>query len=133
LWSIKNIRNSARRIRCINGAHEKGTVGTVGTAGASTTRSTSKDRQLALMLLMDVIIYGLFFSTFAIYLLYQQITQYNVKSSVQVQIETVVKNLEQFLATIPASTSFYTNLIASNTFRNEVKKVFSWRRILCIH
>jgi hypothetical protein len=46
-------------------------------AVTNTTHSiSSKDRQLAIMLLMDILIYGLFFSTFAIFLLYQQITQY---------------------------------------------------------
>jgi hypothetical protein len=124
LWSIKNIRSSARRIG-----------GTTGTPGSTNTAhsTSSKDRQLAFMLLMDIMIYGLFFSTYAIYLLYQQITQYYVKSSVQIQIESIVRNLAQFAAAIPVSTSFYTNLIASKTFRNEVKKVLSWKRILCIH
>jgi hypothetical protein len=124
LWSIKNIRSSARRIG--------GTTGTPGSANTAHSTS-SKDRQLAFMLLMDIMIYGLFFSTYAIFLLYQQITQYNVKSSVQIQIESIVRNLAQFAAAIPVSTSFYTNLIASKTFRNEVKKVLSWKRIFCIH
>jgi hypothetical protein len=124
LWSIKNIRSSARRIG--------GATGTPGSANTAHSTS-SKDRQLAFMLLMDIMIYGLFFSTYAIFLLYQQITQYNVKSSVQIQIESIVRNLAQFAAAIPVSTSFYTNLIASKTFRNEVKKVLSWKRILRIH
>jgi hypothetical protein len=128
LWSIKNIRNSARRI---GGATDAPASTTVGTNTAHST--SSKDRQLAFMLLMDTMIYGLFFSTFAIFLLYQQITQYYVKSLVQIQIESIVRNLAQFVAAIPVSTSFYTNLIASKTFRNEVKKVLPWKRILCIH
>ena len=128
LWSIRNIRRSARRIGCVTGTVERGTV------GASTVRSTSsKDRQLALMLLMDIMIYGLFFSTYTIYLLYQQVTRYYVKSTVQVQIESAVNNLFYFVAAIPVCTSFYTNLIASNTFRNEVRKVLSWKRLLRIH
>jgi hypothetical protein len=56
-----------------------------------------------------------------------------VKRSKQTQIENTVKNLEQLAATIPVTTSFYTNLIVSKTFRNEVKKALSWRQILCIH
>jgi hypothetical protein len=124
LWSVKNIRRSARRVG--------GATGAPGSTNAAHSTS-SKDRQLAFMLLMDIMIYGLFFSTYAIFLLYQQITQYYVKSSVQIQIESIVRNLEQFAAAIPVSTSFYTNLIASKTFRNEVKKVLSWKRIFCIH
>ena len=128
LWSIKNIRASARRIRGTNVANESRTGVT------NTIRTTSlKDQQLAFMLLMDIMIYGLFFSTYAIFLLYQQVTQNYVKSPVQIQIESIVRNLAQFAATIPVSTSFYTNLIASKTFRHEVKKVFSWNRILNIH
>jgi hypothetical protein len=128
LWSIKNIRRSAHRIGGTTGTH--GSANTVTNTAHST---SSKDKQLAFMLLMDTLIYGLFFSTYAIFLLYQQITQYYVKSSVQIQIEGIVRNLEQFLAAIPVSTSFYTNLIASKTFRNEVKKVLSSKRIFCIH
>ncbi|UJR38680.1 hypothetical protein I4U23_031346 [Adineta vaga] len=127
LWSIKNIQRSARRIGDATDAHSTATVRT------NATHSTaSKDRQLAFMLLMDITIYGLFCSTFAIFLLYQQITQYDVKSPVQIQIESIARNLAQFAASIPVSTSFYTNLIASKTFRNEVKKALSWKRILCI-
>ena len=84
------------------------------------------------MLLMDILIYGLFYSTYAIFFLYQQITQNDVKSPVQIQIESIVRNLAQLAATFPASTSFYTNLIASKTFRHEVKKSFSCNRILNI-
>jgi hypothetical protein len=128
LRSIKNIRNSARRLGAATGASASVTAVT------NTTQPTSsKDKQLAFMLLMDTLIYGLFNSTFVIFLLYQQITQYYVKSFTQIQIENIVRNLAQFAATIPVSTSFYTNLIASKTFRNEVKKVLSWRRIFCIH
>lgn len=128
LWSIKNIRSSVRRIG--GAADAPGSTNAVTNTAHS---NSSKDRQLAFMLLMDIMIYGIFYSTYAIFLLYQQITQYYVKSLVQIQIERIVRNLAQFAASIPVSTSFYTNLTASKTFRNEVKKVLSWKRILCIH
>ncbi|CAF1429642.1 unnamed protein product [Adineta ricciae] len=127
LRSVKNIRRSVRRIEDATGALSRTAAG-----GNSTHSTVARDRQLAFMLLMDILIYGLFCSTFAIFLLYQQLTQYNVKSPVQIQIESIVRNLAQFAASIPVSTSFYTNMIASKTFRNEVKKAFSWTRILCI-
>jgi hypothetical protein len=88
LWSIKNIRNSGRRVRAILDATASRT------AVRNHTHSTSsKDRQLILMLLMDIGIYTLFSIVFAIFLLYQQITQNYVKSLQQIQIENIVRNL----------------------------------------
>ncbi|CAF4129150.1 unnamed protein product [Rotaria sordida] len=56
LWSIMNVR-SMRRVR---------------------------DRQLILLLLMDIIIYTLFSFVFAIFLIYQQITQNLYKKSIAI-------------------------------------------------
>ncbi|CAF3918776.1 unnamed protein product [Adineta steineri] len=118
LWSIKNIRNSARRIT--DAPHLSMTGRTLENRAHST---SAKDRQLIFMLLMDVIIYALFSFVFAIFLMYQQITQYHIKSNQQIQIENIVRYLCLFITGIPFCISCYANLIVSKTFRNEIKKV----------
>jgi hypothetical protein len=126
LWAIKNVRRMGR-------------VGVVTELSLSRTvvetnsRSTSsKDRQLVLILLMDITIYGLFSFLYAIFLMYQIITANHIKSLQQQAIEGVITNLCLFSLGVPFCTSFYANLIISKTFRKELKKVLSWKRIFCI-
>ncbi len=126
LWSIKNIR-SMNRIRIIPN------LSVTVTTGEGRSHSTSKDRQLIFMLLMDITIYTLFSFEYVIFLMYQQITQNYIKSITRIQIETIVRNICLFSSGIPFCTSCYANLIVSKTFRSEVKKALSWRRIFCIH
>jgi hypothetical protein len=121
LYSINNIRD-VRRVRVTRNEP----VG-VSTVAIDSQTLSSKDRQLVFMLIMDIIIYALFSFVLAIYFMYQQITQNYVKSSDRIQVENNVRNLCFFSINIPCCTSFYVNLIVSKTFRNEVKKVFSWR------
>jgi hypothetical protein len=122
LWSIRNVRN-AHRARVVVDESVNGT--TVGGASRST---SSKDRQLALMLLLDATIYALFSFVYAGFLMYQQITQDVVKSSERTTIENFLSVLCLFMISIPFCVSLYTNLIVSKTFRSEVKKVLSCRR-----
>ena len=118
-WSIKNIRSSARRI--IPMTNTSGSR----TAATSTIRSTSsKDHQLMLMLLMDIIFYVSFSLTFACFLAYQQITQYDIKNLERVQIENSIRNFCLFGVGISFSSSCYANLLVSKTFRTELKKIF---------
>ncbi|CAF4306656.1 unnamed protein product, partial [Rotaria magnacalcarata] len=69
---------------------------------------------------------------YAIFLIYQQITQYCIKSAEQTQIETVVRNLCLFSSGIPFCTSGYANLVVSKTLRREAKKSLSWKRMFSI-
>lgn len=126
LWSIRNVQSLGR----IRPAFESSVSRTV--AESSPQSSSSKDRQLVLMLFMDISIYASFSFMFAIFLMYQQITQDYVKSMDRIQIETVVRNICLFSIGIPFCTSCYTNLIASKTFRKEVKKVLPFKGILGI-
>jgi hypothetical protein len=119
LWSIKNIQ-STNRVRLAPD------VSVNRTGVESNSHSTlSKDRQLMFMLLIDTTIYGLFSFMYAIFLIYQQITQDYIKSADRIQIENIIQNLCLFSIGIPFCSSCYTNLISSKTFRKEVKKVLS--------
>ena len=121
LWSIKNIRN----LRKITAPTSFTAAATTPSPSTTTHSTSSKDRQLCFILLIDIVIYTLFSFAFAIYLIYQQITQSHVKNIERTQIETIVSNICQFSGAIPFCFSYYANLILSKTFRNEIKKIFS--------
>jgi hypothetical protein len=121
LWPIKNIRQIRRIAVAPNLSVSR-------TTGESNPHSTSsKDRQLILMLLMDIGVYTLFSFALAIFLMYQQITQNYIKSADQIQIEFIVRNLCLFSVGIPFCVGCYTNLLVSKTFRRKVKKVLLCR------
>ncbi|CAF4079809.1 unnamed protein product [Adineta steineri] len=115
LWSIKNIRTmSRRRIAPV--------LSTTGIAtGNDSHPIQAKDRQLVLILLIDICVYMIFGWMFPIFLIYQQTTQYNVKSLVQSQIEILISAVSIFIYFIPTCIGCYTNILVSKTFRNEVK------------
>ena len=117
LWSIKNVR----RMRRIGVPRDSSIIRTEAQNSMHFTSST--DRQMILMLVLDALIYALFSFTYAILLIYQQITQFHIKSAERVEIERVVTNLCLFAVSIPCCTSCYVNLVTSKTFRKEVKKV----------
>jgi hypothetical protein len=127
LWSIKNTR-STRRITATNDL----SVTRIGGLRGNLQLISSKDRQMVFMLFMDITIYALFSCVYGIYLIYEEITQNYEKSDDRIQIETYVQYICLYSISIPFCTSCYTNLIASKTFRKEVKKVVSWERICCI-
>jgi len=118
LWSIKNIR-SIRRVRVAPDL----SVNTPA-VGVGLLATSSKDRQLIFIVLMDTTIYALFSFVYVIFLLYGQITQNYTKNADRIQIENIVRNLCTFSVGIPFCISSYANLIVSKTFRNELKKVF---------
>jgi hypothetical protein len=120
LWSIKNVR-SAQRVRAVPNL----STGRIAVGGNSHSTS-SKNRQLTLMLLLDIAICVLFSFMYGIFLMYQQITQDYIKSPDQIQIENSVRNICLFIVDIPFCVSCYTNLIVSKTFRNKMKKVLTW-------
>ena len=92
-----------------------------------------KDRQFISMLLIDILNYALFSFMFAIFLIYQQITENPVKNFEQIQIEIFVRNLCLFIIGIPFCISCNANLLVSKTFRGEVKKLLLRKRMFCIH
>ncbi|CAF1253651.1 unnamed protein product [Adineta steineri] len=118
LWSVKNIR-SLRRIRVAPVL----SMNRITTAADPHPLLRARDRQLVRMLLIDIIIYIIFNWAVSVFLMYQQATQYTIKSSVQNLIEVFIASVSTFSNHIPFCIECYTNLIVSKTFRNEVKKV----------
>ena len=122
LWSVKNIR-SVRRARIIPDVSISRT-----TAGIRASATSSKDRQLMLMLLVDTSIHAIFSFAFGIFLIYQQITQNYIKNAEQMQMENIVRNLCLFSAGIPFCSSCYANLVVSKTFRHEARRAVLFQR-----
>lgn len=83
-----------------------------------------KDRQMIIMLLAELIIYICFSSISSIYLLYQQITEYELKSNEKQMIEHFFSTILLFIHFIPYSINFYINLFVSKNFRHEMKNFF---------
>lgn len=116
LWSIRNIRN-VRRI----------TIASTSTSGIShypTTNlvsSRSRDRQLILMLFVDITIYIFFSLILAISLMYEQITLKRPKTPDVYYTEAFIKSIAMFTAHIPFCINSYANLLVSKAFRKEVK------------
>jgi len=111
LWAMKNIRNT-RRIKPV--------INTI----IMENNSSTKDRQIVVMLIKDIIIYIGFQSIMSIFLMYELITQHYTKNFQQKEIEYFIRHLSTFCVSIPFCISCYTNLIVSKTFRNEVRNVF---------
>lgn len=125
LWSIRNIRN-IRRIAIA-------TNSTSGIGNHTTNNSNSsraRDRQMILMLLVDITIYIFFSLIMGISLMYEQITLNRPKSREVFQVEAFVKSVAMFTAHIPFCVNSYANLLVSKTFRKEVKELLSWKRFL---
>jgi hypothetical protein len=88
----------------------------------------SKDRQRAIILLSEILIYIMFSSATPVYGTYQQITQYNIKSVQQTAIETFVLQVVFLLTFVSPATSFYVNLVVSKTFRQKTTELLCKRR-----
>jgi hypothetical protein len=88
----------------------------------------SKDRQLAIMLLSEIVTYIIFSSATPVYGIYQQITQYEIKSVDQTAIETFVLHVVFLLTFVNPATSFYVNLVVSKTFRQKTIELFCKQR-----
>ena len=73
VWTVKNIRS----IRHARVAPVASVTNTAAEGGLNSTRS--KDRQLMVILLSDIMIYILSISMVSVFVIYQQFTQYNVK------------------------------------------------------
>jgi len=126
-WSIKNIRNVHRVV-----VASTSTSGIGNPTANSLNSSHSKDRQLILMLLVDIMIYILFSLPISITLMYEQITLKRTKTFEVFQIETFVKTVAMLTAHIPFCITSYANLLVSQTFRKEVKDLLLWRRVIYV-
>jgi hypothetical protein len=123
-WTMKNIC----QVRHVIHPARLSTIGTI-VVGRSYIPQ-SKDLQLIRILLMEIIVY--IFSRFpaTIFLIYQQITQYQTKSIEQTTIEQSIANITYFTGFIDSSISCYTNICVSKTFRVEFKRIFLENRLI---
>jgi hypothetical protein len=76
----------------------------------------SKDRQLTIMLLSEILIYIICISPTPIFNIYQQITQYETKNAQQQAVEQFLLTAFFILTFINPASNFYVNLIVSKTF-----------------
>ncbi|CAF1193344.1 unnamed protein product [Adineta steineri] len=118
--ALKNIR----RLRSVAAAPVLTNTGT--TVKNQSQSSHAKDRQFCLMLFIDITAYIIFSSMLSAINMYQQITQYNVKSSSQTQFELFLKTTAVFINYISICIGCYTNIYISKTFRSNIKDI-----ILC--
>ncbi|CAF1488269.1 unnamed protein product [Adineta ricciae] len=98
---------------------------TMGTGKSRSIQSFhARDYQLVRILLIDICVYVMCTYPQTAFNLYLQITQSNMKSADQIQADTAIQYICSFFGYIPYCVGFYTNLIVSKTFRNEVKHIF---------
>lgn len=125
LWAIRNIRN-IRRITIATNS----TSGVGNQTATSSISSRARDRQMILMLLVDITIYIFFSLLMAISLMYEQITLDPNKDFKVFFVETFVKSIAIFASHIPFCVTCYANLMVSKTFRKEVIDLLSWKRLV---
>jgi hypothetical protein len=121
LCAIKNIRQFHRV--------EPVPVSSVTRNRNRTRLSTAIDahnRLLGRILFMDTIVYVLFRLPIGFFLMYEQVTQNDMRTSEQTQIQLYIRLIFTFIAFIPSSIGCYLNLFISKTFRKEIKSI-----ILC--
>jgi hypothetical protein len=95
----------------------------VNAVSAATNTRRSKDRQFAVILLVEIIIFFLFSAATFIFGIYLQITQYQTENSQQRAIEQFLQNLFYVLSFVPGATTFYVNLAVSKAFRQKTTEV----------
>ena len=122
LWAVSNVR----RLRRTNNATEQSTSGS-GTTGTVTVirpnMRQSKDHQLVRMVLVDILSYIICKCPVPIMVFYNVITQEQQKSAEQRAIEQSALQLCYFVYFINNCISCYTNMLVSQTFRMELKRV----------
>ena len=117
LRTVYNIRN----VRRVNMANASSVTGPVTMGNLSPVHS--KDRQMILILLVDISIYLIFSVMIIATTMYDQITQFKIKSFTQMQIELFVRYISIFSLAVPFCTACYSNLLVSKTYRNGIKNI----------
>jgi hypothetical protein len=88
------------------------------------TETNPKDRQLTIMLIIQVICFLILSMPISIQKLYAELTLYQSKSSNRLLIESFLATFVVLLALMNASTSFYLFTLTGNVFRKELKSLF---------
>ncbi|CAF1000300.1 unnamed protein product [Adineta ricciae] len=115
LWTRKNLRNIHHRQVAPPGATNMHPI------GQNDTTVHLKNRQFALMLLMEILIYITFTSMLSIIGVYQQIA----KNEAQTAFNYFIRIIGTFVSYTPIFANFLGNLFISKTFRSEVRRIFS--------
>lgn len=113
LWTLKNIR-SVRHAKIVPVTVIENRI---------SSSSNSKDRQLILMLLTDIVVFVICCPIYGIFLLYLQFIQ-STNTVQQAEISIFIRYVSLFMAYIPFCISCYIHLFISKTFRTEVKNIF---------
>ncbi|CAF0967812.1 unnamed protein product [Adineta steineri] len=121
LFGIQTVKN-ARQLGRKTGPAKSSNVGSVSVGGTHIVQS--KDQQLIRIVLVDIITYIICKCPVTLFLIYQQITQYQMKSAQQEIIEQLVAQIIYFVFFMETSIGCYTNLLVSKTFRRELKLIF---------
>ena len=119
LWAIRNIC-SVRRRRVAPGSTVADTM-----AGSGRQQMTPKDRQLVLMLLVDIGSYFTFNAMLSIVYMHEQITQAQIQTIEQIRTNMFFRLTAVFLSYVPHCADLYGHLLVSRTFRREVKRLLS--------
>lgn len=92
--------------------------------------SNSKDRQLTIMLTVQVFCVATLSLPISVQKIYAEFTTYQMKSLERIQIENFLANIVVLIALMNTSTSFYLFTLTSHIFRKELKPLlfFSNRR-----
>jgi hypothetical protein len=83
-----------------------------------------KDRQLTMMLIIQVICISILSMPISIEKIYSELTSYQIKSAEQVLIENILATFVVLLALMNTSTSFYLFTLTGKVFRKELKSLF---------
>jgi hypothetical protein len=123
IFGYRTVKNIRQVRHAINRSHAS-TIETATVGRAYTVQS--KDRQLIRMLLMEIFIYIISRFPATIFLIYQQITQYETKSTDRITIEQFIQTATYFMGFIDSSVSCYTNMLVSKSFRAGLKRLFQF-------
>jgi len=89
---------------------------------------TRRDRQLTVLLIVQVLCFIILSLPLAIQRIYNQFTMYQVKSQERIQLETLFSTLFSFLILTNSATSFYLFTLTSKLFRKELKALLFFSR-----
>jgi hypothetical protein len=95
----------------------------VNAAQAAMNTRRSKDRQFAVMLLFEIIIFFLSTAASLIFGIHLQITQYQTKDGQQQAFEQFLQGIFYLCGFVPGATTFYVNLAVPKTFRQKTTEV----------
>ena len=79
----------------------------------------SMDSQLTLMIILQSFIVVITYVPFAIELAYTNLTQYQIKSSYQIAVETIIVELAHILSYVFFVSGFYISIISNAGFRRQ--------------